>query len=67
MSYTARIEHWTIYLGRIYGKVFDDNKARFKDGESIVTTQVQGDCAEGKIVITKNSTYLLGRKANDGK
>ena len=63
------IEDWEIgnfggaYV--IYGNLFNDEKRRFADGTSIHTSMLKSvDFVKG-VAHTKNSTYNLGRRAND--
>jgi hypothetical protein len=63
------IEEWEIgnYGGAyvIYGNIFNDEKHRFADGTPIHTSRLKSvDFVEG-VAHTKNSTYNLGRRAND--
>jgi hypothetical protein len=57
----------TILRGAIYG----DEAGRFRDGEAIRTSAVlDGSLSEGNIIQTRNTRYLLGKRAgtefNDG-
>lgn len=60
------LENWGIYFTCIIGNIFNDIKGRFKDNTVIKTSKVIDniyELKEGDIFSTKNSTYLLGKKA----
>lgn len=62
---TGRLEEWfksTTMDGYIlYGRVYDDQRNRFNDGDFIHTSLVTDDTfSEGSVVNTLYSTYLLG-------
>jgi len=62
---TGRLEDWAYVGGVIYGAVFDDKLKRFRDGTEIHTSPVASpakDRKEGKVIQTRGSTYLLGKK-----
>lgn len=49
----------------IYGACYGDIHERFPDGEIIHTSGVKNrPLKEGDVIQTKNSKYLLGKKAN---
>lgn len=69
-QYDAVLEDWnplrpgdsTVIIGKIKG----DEKGRYEDGEFIRTSAViDGSFEEGNIIKTRNSTYLLGKRAGD--
>jgi len=62
---TGRLEDWTYAGGIIYGTIYDDKLKRFFDGTEISTSPVVSpakDRKEGKVIQTRGSTYLLGKK-----
>ena len=63
------LEEWILSEGMIFGRVYNDTKKRFKDGEYIHTSTVlessTPDLEEGSIIETRNSVYLLGKPAAD--
>lgn len=66
--YDAILEDWSpLRVGSgtvIRGEIKSDDKGRFKDGEFIRTSAViDGTFHEGNIINTRNSTYLLGKRA----
>lgn len=55
-----RTGDYTILRGEIKG----DEKARFRDGDYIRTSAVvEGELCEGNIIETRNTKYLLGKRA----
>lgn len=68
-EYNAVLEDWSVVrqgnstIG--YGKIFGDDKNRFNDGEAIVTSSVvtSSPYVEGNIIRTRNTSYLLGKRA----
>jgi hypothetical protein len=60
-----RIENWTLSdtVFVLWGNVYDN--PRFKDGAFIHTSELQGWDAENKVVITRNSKYILGEPMAD--
>jgi hypothetical protein len=65
-SHTGRLENWQFVHDRIYGQVYDDVHKRFEDGAMIYTSSVKNNDTEsldeGHVAVTRNSTYLLGKK-----
>lgn len=62
---TGRLEEWTFFQGVIYGTIYDDKLKRFRDGTEIRTSLVVStakDRKEGRVIETRNSRYLLGKK-----
>lgn len=62
---TGRLEEWTFSHGRIWGIIYEDKLKRFRDGTEIRTSTVVSpakDRKEGRVVETRNSRYLLGKK-----
>lgn len=68
-EYTAKLNNWhcqqvTKKEFIIWGVVEGDKLGRFPDGDIIHTSGIKNiKVAEGDIVQTKNSNYLLGNKA----
>ena len=62
MELTATIENWNIVRGTVVGEIYGDTKGRFKDGTPIRTSSIV-EITPDKKVITRNSTYKLGKKA----
>ena len=68
---TGRLENWResgVYKGEsiLFGNIYDDAECRFQDGTYIHTSGIQPqDLEEGKVVTTRNSTYLLGKPFNN--
>jgi len=63
---TGRLENWYVANGVVWGNLHDDVRKRWDDGEHIRTSTVQGSTTnlkEGEVVKTRNSLYLLGKKA----
>jgi hypothetical protein len=68
-NYNAVLENWTVVrqgsstIG--YGKIYGDDKNRFKNGDDIITSSVvtSGPYVEGNIIKTRNTNYLLGKRA----
>lgn len=70
-EYNAVLQDWqvfrrgttTILLGNVYG----DDKNRFQDGDGIRTSNVTSPAPfiEGNIVQTRNTRYLLGKRAGE--
>ena len=66
---TGRLEDWRIQQVTkkeciVWGDCYDDIRDRFRDGELIHTSGVKNcKMKEGDIITTRNSTYLLGKKA----
>lgn len=61
-EFDAKLHEWEIYKGYqgglfVSGKVYNDSKGRFNDGDRIRTSQIIG--VEGDIIITKNTRYKL--------
>lgn len=69
-NYTARLENWSHNKEQnvIAGDIYNDANGRWKDGTRIVTSQLLpmsmqiSTPKEGRIIGTRNSTYLLGSK-----
>ena len=65
---TGRLEHWSRHQTTnkefiIYGHLYDDVHKRWENGYYIHTSGILNrKLAEGDIVNTKNSTYLLGKR-----
>ena len=65
---TGRLENWfidTISYGApvIWGELYDDVRNRFKEGQHVHTSSILSsldNLKTGDIVITENSSYLLG-------
>lgn len=62
MKLTATIENWHIVWGTVVGEIYGDTKGRFKDGTPIRTSTIVTITPDEE-VITRNSTYKLGKKA----
>ncbi len=68
---TGRLENWFYVPGthRIIGEVYGDAKNRFEDGAIIHTSTLMlkrvdvPDLKEDDVIRTRNSSYLLGKKA----
>lgn len=67
-THNGRLENWVVDpFGRnvIWGEIFGDTKKRFEDGAWIHTSSIDPDfinkAKEGDIVVTLNSSYLLGK------
>lgn len=61
----ATIEAWEVVHNYeddivVRGKIYGDTEGRFRDGEDIITSNVQILDLVHKVVITKNSIYKLG-------
>lgn len=69
-EYTGRIENWVHdkKQGVIIGDLYDDKRGRWIDGAKIMTSKLApmsmqiSTPKEGVIVMTRNSSYLLGVK-----
>jgi len=62
---TGRLEGWLYQNGVIWARIYDDKLKRFFDGTEISTSPVVSpakDRKEGKVIQTRGSTYLLGKK-----
>ena len=65
---TGRLENWEIdpSLSIIWGHCYDDVRGRWEDGTWIHTSHVdklyEMDLKEGDKIVTRNSTYLLGKQ-----
>lgn len=62
----VRIENWDmITIGGVnlalYGEVY--NHENFADGTSVTTSRIEREDLENGIIETKNTIYLLGKKA----
>jgi hypothetical protein len=55
---TATLENWKPYYGRMEGTIFGDTKARFRNGDRVMTSSVVK--IEGSLCYTRNSVYKLG-------
>lgn len=68
-DYNAVLEEWSVHrLGTstlAYGKIYGDDAKRFNDGEAIKTSSVKSPApfVEGNIIQTRNTRYLLGKRA----
>ena len=68
-EYNAVLQDWSVVrqgtstIG--YGRIYGDDKNRFNDGEAIITSSVvtHGPFVEGNIIRTRNTSYLLGKRA----
>lgn len=51
--------------GVVWGLIYGDSKGRFADGSFIHTSSLKptGKLEEGATITTRNSSYLLGKKA----
>lgn len=60
---TARLEGWWFDGVVMYGSIYGDTRGRWNDGHPIHTSYVTSDgpYAEGEVIQTKNSRYLLGK------
>ena len=54
----ARLEDWVRVGAVIYGKIFEDSKGRFTDGQDIVTSRIVS--IDNDTVQTVNTLYKLG-------
>ena len=66
---TGRLEFWHVSVPAItgevmvWGDVYDDERGRFNNGTYIHTSGCENkEYKEGDVVVTRNSTYLLGEK-----
>lgn len=63
---TARLENWTTICKSLYGEIHDDEKKRWEDGHPIKVSRFEhppvAELKEGDIVVTNNSSYLLGKR-----
>lgn len=62
---TARLENWSYdaSLNVFWGNIYDDVRERWWDGAYIHTSHCpEPDAKEGDVVVTLNSTYLLGKR-----
>jgi len=73
-SPTGRLEQWFVTDSAngfvLNGNVYDDVRKRFADGTFIKTSLVktkEDKLAKGVTVITRNSTYLLGKEIINSK
>ena len=59
------LENWFLNGSIVHGKIYNDRKKRFEDGRSIHTSTIveasATELAEGVIIETRNSVYLLGK------
>lgn len=70
-EYNAVLSEWRVGVsvgtGKrvLYGTISGDDGQRFKDGDNIRTSNVESGCVlnEGTIVQTRNTRYLLGKRA----
>ena len=69
---TARLESWYIDSRQfgdemiLWGFIYDDIEGRFGDGSAIHTSGIKRCVpATGDIVVTHNSSYLLGKPYTD--
>lgn len=65
--FQARIEDWALTFPggkpRLHGKAFGHPSPEIRDGEPVVTSEVQNiDFAAGTAT-TRNTTYTLGKRA----
>lgn len=64
-----RLENWQIIslpFHHLIGDIYDDEKERFKDGDTIRTSPLRSiDFAEGTAT-TRNNTYRLGKPQIEG-
>ena len=71
-KYDAVLMDWHVIRGgapeayQLFGIIYDDKKKRFPDGLDIATSLIQNqEPAEGKIIKTHNTRYLLGTSLSD--
>lgn len=57
------IQGWLYWHGKIWGKIYFDQKKEHKDGTLITTTVVNGPMDEDGIIKTSNNHYILGMRA----
>lgn len=64
MQFDAILKDWMILGTTISGKVYEDKKERFPDGQAIRTSNIPNlhnfTPCQGMIVETTNTRYLLG-------
>jgi hypothetical protein len=66
MTHDAILRNWTpvvsVYTNtvvRFEGKIYEDKKGRFKDGDEILTSRAESIDYETGILTTQNSKYQL--------
>lgn len=70
---TARLENWSIdpCYEMLWGNINDDVYERWPNGKFIHTSYIKGvrdmELKEGDEVVTRNSTYLLGKPLESGE
>jgi hypothetical protein len=66
---TAKLNRWYVSQNKqvLLGTIESDSRNRWEDGTFIRTSHVEGlkkmELKEGDKVVTRNSTYLLGKPA----
>ena len=60
MEITGRLEDWYRVDNTFFGKIYGDQKGRFKDGEMIKTSRAKYIPEDLSFVQTMNSRYQLG-------
>lgn len=60
---SARLEEWFVGPHGLYGKVFDHPS--IPDGKIVQTSRVVTFDKEKNLAITKNTEYVLGKRASD--
>ena len=68
-EYDAVLEDWQVVrftTSQLWGKIYGDEAGRFKDGDEVTTSSLKttGPYVEGNIVETRNTRYLLGKRAH---
>ena len=66
-SSTARatLEDWDIHGIRLAGRIYEDKRGQYPDGEMMYTDNIKTDVSElkeGAIVRTRSNYYLLGKR-----
>lgn len=68
MKYDAVLREWSIVSGdpnnmrffiHVKGKIFDDKKGRFKNGDKVSTSPITSLPNANGVITTKNSSYKL--------
>ncbi|MGD9729105.1 MAG: hypothetical protein AB7L09_21285 [Nitrospira sp.] len=62
MKPRALIQGWIYWHGKIWGKIYFDQKKEHVDGTLITTSTVNGPMDEDGIIKTSNSHYILGMR-----
>ena len=61
----ATLEGWDIHGIRLAGRIYDDKRGQYPDGEMIYTNTIKtsiSEVKEGAVVRTRRSNYLLGKR-----